>query len=167
MLGQERETVEDIIVCREVHTWFDDFHVLKGISTTIKKQDVVVVFGPSGSGKSTFIRTINRLLNVFPPDQVGQVRRMLSESLKVVISQRLVQRADNKGLVAALEVMNNNDAVANLIRENRTYQIKSILQTGRAQGQRLLDASLDQLLKERVITKKEAVRHAEEPENFN
>jgi twitching motility protein PilT len=116
---------------------------------------------------SNAIRTINRLLNVFPPDQVGQVRRMLSESLKVVISQRLVQRADNKGQVAALEVMNNNDAVANLIRENRTYQIKSILQTGRAQGQRLLDSSLDQLLKERVITKKEAVRHAEEPENFN
>jgi len=115
---------------------------------------------------SNAIRTVNRLLSVFPPDQICQIRRMLSESLKVVISQRLVQRADNRGQVAALEVMVNNNAVANLIRENRTYQIKSILQTGRAQGQRLLDASLTQLLKDRVITKKEAVKHAEEPENF-
>ena len=115
---------------------------------------------------SNAIRTINRLLSVFPPDQMSQIRRMLSESLKVVISQRLVQRADHRGQVAALEVMINNNAVANLIREDRTYQIKSILQTGRAQGQRLLDASLTQLLKERVITKKEAIQHAEEPENF-
>jgi general L-amino acid transport system ATP-binding protein len=52
---------EDIIICRDVHKWFDDFHVLRGISVTIKRQEVVVVFGPSGSGKSTFIRTINRL----------------------------------------------------------------------------------------------------------
>jgi len=115
---------------------------------------------------SNAIRTINRLLGVFPPDQICQIRRMLSESLKVVISQRLVERADNQGQVAALEVMVNNNAVANLIRENRTFQIKSILQTGRAQGQRLLDASLTQLMKDKVITKKEAIKHAEEPENF-
>ncbi len=115
---------------------------------------------------SNAIRTINRLLGVFPPDQTCQIRRMLSESLKVVISQRLVQRADHRGQVAALEVMVNNNAVANLIRENRTYQIKSILQTGRAQGQRLLDASLSQLMKDRIISKREAIKHAEEPENF-
>ena len=52
---------EDIIVCRDVHKWYGDFHALRGITTTIKKTEVVVVFGPSGSGKSTFIRTINRL----------------------------------------------------------------------------------------------------------
>lgn len=115
---------------------------------------------------SNAIRTINRLLGVFPPDQVCQVRRMLSESLKVVISQRLVQRSDGRGQVAALEVMINNNAVANLIRENRTYQIKSILQTGAAEGQRLLDASLARLVKDKVISKKEAIRHAEEPRNF-
>jgi twitching motility protein PilT len=115
---------------------------------------------------SNAIRTINRLLGVFPPDQINQIRRMLSESLKVVVSQRLVKRADGKGQVAALEVMVNNNAVANLIRENRTYQIKSILQTGRAQGQRLLDSSLSQLIKDKIITKTEAIKHAEEPENF-
>ena len=52
---------EDIIIVRDVHKWFGDFHVLRGVTTTIKRGEVVVVFGPSGSGKSSFIRTINRL----------------------------------------------------------------------------------------------------------
>lgn len=52
---------QDIIICREVHKWFGDFHVLRGISLTVKKGQVIVIFGPSGSGKSTFIRTVNRL----------------------------------------------------------------------------------------------------------
>jgi len=52
---------QEIIICRDVHKWFDQFHVLKGINLTIEKGEVVVIFGPSGSGKSTFIRCINRL----------------------------------------------------------------------------------------------------------
>lgn len=52
---------ENIIVCRDVHKWFDDFHALRGIDLTVKVGEVIVIFGPSGSGKSTFIRTINRL----------------------------------------------------------------------------------------------------------
>tara|TARA_B100000809_G_scaffold217047_1_gene223033 strand:- start:1745 stop:2503 length:759 start_codon:yes stop_codon:yes gene_type:complete len=58
---EETVGVEDIIVYKDVHKWFGNFHVLRGITTTIKRGEVVVVFGPSGSGKSTFIRTINRL----------------------------------------------------------------------------------------------------------
>jgi general L-amino acid transport system ATP-binding protein len=61
MTGDSREPAEDIIICRDVHKWFDDFHVLRGISLTVKKGQVIVIFGPSGSGKSTFIRTLNRL----------------------------------------------------------------------------------------------------------
>jgi general L-amino acid transport system ATP-binding protein len=57
----EQLSTDDIIICRDVHKWFGDFHVLRGISLTMKRQEVVVIFGPSGSGKSTFIRTINRL----------------------------------------------------------------------------------------------------------
>ncbi len=61
-MSEERIDVgDDIIICRDVEKWFGDFHVLKGISITIRKGEVVVVCGPSGSGKSTFIRTINRL----------------------------------------------------------------------------------------------------------
>jgi general L-amino acid transport system ATP-binding protein len=55
------DTVEDIIICRDVQKWYGDFHALKGISLTVKKGEVIVIIGPSGSGKSTFIRTINRL----------------------------------------------------------------------------------------------------------
>ena len=57
----EQEEVEDIIICRDVHKWYGNFHALKGISTTVRRGEVVVILGPSGSGKSTFIRTINRL----------------------------------------------------------------------------------------------------------
>lgn len=54
-------TSEEIIICRDVHKWFGDFHVLRGVTTTIRKNEVIVICGPSGSGKSTFIRTLNRL----------------------------------------------------------------------------------------------------------
>ena len=60
-MEERLETVEDIIICRDVHKWFGDFHVLQGVNVTIKRGEVVVVCGPSGGGKSTFIRTINRL----------------------------------------------------------------------------------------------------------
>jgi general L-amino acid transport system ATP-binding protein len=61
MANEKLETGEDIIICRDVHKWFGDFHVLRGVNLTIKRGEVVVICGPSGSGKSTFIRTINRL----------------------------------------------------------------------------------------------------------
>jgi len=54
-------TTEPIIICKDVHKWYDDFHALKGVNMEVKKGEVVVIFGPSGSGKSTFIRTLNRL----------------------------------------------------------------------------------------------------------
>src|SRR5512132_2311161 len=60
-LMAEINNSQEIIICRDVHKWFDQFHVLKGINLTVQKGEVVVIFGPSGSGKSTFIRCLNRL----------------------------------------------------------------------------------------------------------
>jgi twitching motility protein PilT len=112
------------------------------------------------------IRTIDRLIGVFPPDQQSQVRTMLSESLRAVVSQRLLRRADGQGRVPALEVLVVNKAVSNLIRENKTFQIRSILQTGAAQGMCLLDHSLEELVKSGAITREEARRHCEDPRRF-
>lgn len=112
------------------------------------------------------IRTINRMIGVFPSDQQAQIRTMVSESLRAVISQRLVSRADGQGRVAALEILVGTPAVANLIRESKTFQIRSILQTGAAHGMTSLDASLARLVASGTIAKSEARRHAEEPEQF-
>jgi twitching motility protein PilT len=112
------------------------------------------------------IRTINRILGVFPPSQQEQIRTMVSESLRAVISQRLVVKADGSGRVPALEVLVCNKAVGNLIRDNKTFQIKSVLQTGATHGMCLLDASLADLVKNKVITREEAARNAEEPAKF-
>jgi len=109
------------------------------------------------------IRTVNRILGVFPPSQQDQVRTMVAESLRAVVSQRLLPRADGAGRVAALEVLVVNKAVSNLIRENKTFQIRSVLQTGAAQGMTMMDASLGDLVKRRVVTREEAQRHAEDP----
>jgi twitching motility protein PilT len=112
------------------------------------------------------IRTVNRILGVFPPNQQDQIRTMVSESLRAVVSQRLVPRADGTGRVPALEILVANKAVGNLIRENKAFQIRSVLQTGGSQGMCLLDASLAELVKARVITREEAQRNAEEPQRF-
>lgn len=112
------------------------------------------------------IRTINRLLGVFPPEQQEQIRTMVSESLRAVVSQRLVTKADGSGRVPALEVLVCNKAVGNLIRDNKTFQIKSVLQTGGSQGMCLLDGSLADLVKNKVITREEAARNAEDPAKF-
>jgi twitching motility protein PilT len=115
---------------------------------------------------SNSIRTINRILGVFPPSQQEQIKTMVSESLRAVISQRLVPRADETGRVAALEVLVCNKAVGNLIRDNKTFQIRSVLQTGSSHGMCLLDASLADLVKNKVITREEAMRQADDPTKF-
>ncbi len=115
---------------------------------------------------SSAIRTINRLLGVFPPEQQNQIRTMVSESLRAVVSQRLIPKADGSGRVAALEVLMNSKAIGNLIREKKTFQIQSQMQTGASQGMVLLDNSLGDLIEAGTITLEEAFRNAEDPKRF-
>jgi twitching motility protein PilT len=112
------------------------------------------------------VRTVNRILGVFPPNQQDQIRTMVSESLRAVVSQRLVAKADGNGRVPALEILMANKAVGNLIRDNKTFQIKSVLQTGASHGMCMLDASLAELVKNKTITREEAARNAEDPQRF-
>jgi len=112
------------------------------------------------------IRTISRILGVFPPNQQEQVRAMISESLKAIVSQRLLPTADRSRRVAALEILLCNKAVGNLIREGKTVQILSTLQTGAPHGMCLMEASLAALLKAGTITKDEALRHCEDPKRL-
>jgi twitching motility protein PilT len=116
---------------------------------------------------SSAVRTVNRLLGVFPPEQQAQIRTMVSESLRAVVSQRLLARADGKGRVPAIEVLMGTKAVGNLIRESKTFQIPSQIQTGASAGMVLLDASLMELYKNGVVTVEEARRNAEDPRKFN
>ncbi|HMI92816.1 MAG TPA: PilT/PilU family type 4a pilus ATPase [Polyangiales bacterium] len=112
------------------------------------------------------VRTINRVIGAYPSSQQSQVRMMLSESLRAIISQKLLPRADGTGVVLACELLIMNVAAANLIRENRTFQLGSLFQTGRARGMRSMDDSLQELVGKGLITKKEAALHADDARTF-
>jgi twitching motility protein PilT len=107
-------------------------------------------------------RTLDRLLDVFPSDQQEQVRVMVSESLRGVISHQLVPRADGTGRVLALEILTNTPAVANVIREAKTYMLPGIIQTGKKQGMRLMDDTLMELYDSGLITAEEAYARADQ-----
>ncbi len=104
--------------------------------------------------------TVDRLVNAFPADKQPHVRTMLSTSLRGVVSQQLIPRADKKGRVAALEILVNTPAVANLIRQGKLDQLENAMQSGSATGMRLMDTAIQQLLEQRLITGKDAYRKA-------
>ena len=115
---------------------------------------------------STAAKTVDRIIDVFPTDQQEQVRAMLSESLKGVICQQLLKTADGKGRVAALEIMLGTPAIANLIREGKTFQIPSIMQTAKKDGMQLMDQHLLDLLKTKKVNPEEAYRCAVDKKQF-
>src|SRR6476620_5133020 len=113
-----------------------------------------LVLGTLHTGNAS--RTLDRLLDVFPVDQQEQIRIMVSESLRGIISQQLIPRADGKGRVLALETLTNTPAVANVIREAKTYMLPGIIQTGKKQGMQLMDDALVVLRERGLITAEEA-----------
>src|SRR5438132_9110858 len=111
-------------------------------------------------------RTIDRILDSFPPDEQAQVRSMISESIRGILCQQLIPRKDGNGRALAMEILLNTQAVSNLIRERKLFQIPSIIQTGRQQGMILLDNSLMDLVTRGVIDGTEAYYAADKKEQF-
>jgi len=132
---------------------------LETIALAITAAEVgLLVFGTLHT--SSAAKTVDRIIDVFPKDQQDQIRTMLSESLKGVIAQQLLKRADGQGRIAALEILIGTQAVGNLIREGKTYQIPSLIQTGRKIGMQSLDQHLKELLEAELISREEALAYA-------
>lgn len=115
---------------------------------------------------SSATKSIDRVIDMFPKEQQNQVRSMLSETLVAVVAQTLLQKKDGKGRVPAMEIMVANNAVANLIREEKTYQIPSVIQSGTKEGMQSLDQSLYNLVMNGHIDRNTAEKTAENPKMF-
>ena len=115
---------------------------------------------------SSAVKTIDRIIDVFPSENKSQIRSMLSESLLAVIAQKLLKTKKGDGRVAACEIMVANTAIKNLIREDKIYQIPSIIQAGGKEGMQSLDMDLQRLLHQGQIERPDAIQIAENPEIF-
>ena len=111
-------------------------------------------------------KTVDRVIEVFPASEQSQIRSTLSDGLRAVIAQVLFKRIDKKGRCAALEILIANPAVRNLIREAKTHQINSMIQTGKKYGMQLLDDAIMELLNKGWISGEEAYMKANEKSKF-
>ncbi len=112
-------------------------------------------------------QTVDRIIDVFPPHQQEQIRVMLSGSLKGVVCQTLLKRSDGKGRVPATEVMVTTSGIRNLIREGKTHQIYSSIQSGASSGMVTMDQSLATLARSGLITRDDAAEKASDMQEFN
>ncbi len=189
MIEEPIEFVHESLSCnvtqREVRKHTESFHVslraslredpdvivigelrdLETISMAVTSAETGhLVFGTLHTTNAT--RTVDRILDVFPPREQEQIRSMVSESLRGAISQQLLPRADGKGRIPAVEVLFNTHAVANLIREHKTFQLRSVIQTSRKLGMGLMDDSIQKLLDKKLIKREVAQYFAEDPSRF-
>jgi twitching motility protein PilT len=111
-------------------------------------------------------KTVDKIIDSYPPAQQNQIRAMLGESLKAVFSQRLLPRADGAGVVLAYELLLGSVQLATLIKEGKSFQIQNLMQTGKSRGLRQLDDSLMELLQKQLITGEVAYRNATNPRLF-
>jgi len=110
-------------------------------------------------------QTIDRIIDVFPPDQQNQIRSQLASSLLGVVSQRLMPTTKG-GRIPAVEIMIKNSAVENLIRSQKVYQINNVIETSMDQGMITLDRSLANLVREGAVSQEEALRCVRDEKNF-
>ena len=115
---------------------------------------------------SSAVKTIDRIIDVFPAGQKSQIRSMLSESLLAVVAQKLLSNSKKNGRVPASEIMIATSAIRNLIREDKIYQIPTLIQSGSKEGMQSLDGDLQRLLNQGVIDRNEAIAVAENPKIF-
>jgi twitching motility protein PilT len=106
------------------------------------------------------VRSVDRVVNVFPPKRQDQIRTMLADTLRMVVSQQLVRKADGSGRLAAIEIMINNHAIASMIRSGNSHKITSAIQAGGRAGMQGLDAVLGDMMKRELISGEEAYEHA-------
>ena len=111
-------------------------------------------------------QTIERIIDIYPTHQQNQIRSMLANTLQAVISQTLLPRSDEPGMIPAVEVMICNQPVKSCIRENRIFEIPNIIETTRALGMQSLDYSIQQLFRNGYISRETAVTHAIQPEKI-
>src|SRR6202171_3589425 len=123
-----------------------------------------LVLGTLHTGNAS--RPLDRVLDVFPIDQQEQIRIMVSESLRGVISQQLIPRANGQGRVLALETLTNTPAVANVIREAKTFMLPGIIQTGKKQGMQLMDDALIDLFDRGLISADETYARSEQKQEM-
>lgn len=111
-------------------------------------------------------QSVDRIVDVFPAHQQDQIRTQLADALVGIVAQQLIPTLDGRGRAVSLEVLVNVPAVANLIRENKTFQLPSILQTSKQLGMQTMDQSLMDLIKQRRISPEEAYRRAADKKAF-
>ncbi len=116
-----------------------------------------LVFGTLHTNSAA--KTIDRIIDVFPAAQQGQVRSMLSESLKGVLAQTLLKKIGG-GRCAAIEILMGTPAISNLIREAKTFQITSVLQTSKNEGMQTLDMALIELYQKKFITADDCIGYS-------
>ncbi len=134
-----------------------------GLAVTAAETGILILGTLHTNGAAA---TVDRMINVFPASEQPRIRAMLSTTLRSVISQQLVRRADGKGRLAALEILLNTAATANLIREGKTSQILNVIQAGASMGMQSLDSVLHGLFDSKLITGNEAYRKALNKEEF-
>ncbi len=110
--------------------------------------------------------TIDRIIDVFPPHQQQQIRIQLAMVLEAVVSQQLIATADGKSRVAAFEVLHSTPAIKNLIRENKTFQIASTMQTNKKMGMQTMDDALFYLYAQGIISRDNALNYAQDPQSL-
>ena len=115
---------------------------------------------------SSAAKTIDRIIEVFPVNQQQQIRNTLADGIRAVVAQTLFKRRDIKGRVAAAEIMIGTPAIRNLIREAKTFQIPSMMQTGAKYGMQTMDDGIMELLRKKIITPDDAYAKAEEKSKF-